>query len=122
MIRLMLTAGLLTAMMTFRAQADAGPMAMPTCNISQSQWESPDRSRTLLADPALRRLLQAWASHPSNRLSIEYPGGEQGDIWAHRLVAWLVAFGVSRHEISLFPGGSDMNTLSLSLQSDGSGA
>lgn len=101
--------------------ANNGLVATPTCNISQSEWESPNRSQTLLADPALRQLLQVWSKHPKARLRVEYPGGEQGVIWANRLTGWLVAFGVPHKKIALFPGESDTHTLALSLQSSRAG-
>lgn len=121
LMRILLLSSLMMFLSATSAQADSAPLVMPTCNISQSQWESPDRSRTLLADPALRRLLQAWSAQPSAHLSIEYPGGEQGVIWANRLVGWLVAYGVPGRAISLFPGSSNMNTLALSLKTSGGG-
>lgn len=101
--------------------ANSGLSATPTCNISQSEWESPNRSQALLSDPALRQLLQAWSKHPKARLRVEYPGGEQGVIWANRLTGWLVAFGVPKQKIALFPGESDAHTLALSLQSSRAG-
>lgn len=98
-----------------QVQASGGLTLSPTCDISAAQWESPDRSQTLLGDPALRRLLQAWVAQPDMRVNIEYPGGEQGVIWANRMVGWLVAFGVPKQAITLFPGAGGTNALALSL-------
>lgn len=122
MIRTFLMLCLLSVLGIPGARADSVPLESPTCNISLAQWESPDRSRTLLAEPALRRLLQTFHDQPKSRLRIEYPGGEQGVIWGNRMMDWLVAFGIPRQAMILFPGGSDMSTLALSLQSSQGGS
>lgn len=96
--------------------ASAAPALQPDCAVSLAQWESPERNRELLADPALRTLIQSWESHPGARLLIEYPAGEQGELWASRMQAWLSAFGIPREATRLLPGGGDPNSLSLSLQ------
>lgn len=95
------------------AYAESG--LQPICTISLTEWESPDRTHALLSDPALRTLVQAWEAQPGNLLRIEYPAGEQGELWASRMQAWLVTFGIPRAAVQLQPGGSP-NALALSLQ------
>lgn len=94
----------------------AAPGLQPICSISLVQWESADRNHALLGDPALRTLIQAWEAQPGRRLRIEYQAGEQGVLWASRMQAWLVAFGIPRSATQLLPGGGDRNALTLSLQ------
>ncbi|AOV17545.1 hypothetical protein BJI67_11160 [Acidihalobacter aeolianus] len=122
--RILLTLGFAVIPLVAQAQTSmsGGLIESPTCDISAAQWESPDRSQTLLGDPALRRLLQAWAAQPGMRVNIEYPGGEQGVIWANRMVGWLVAFGVPKQAITLFPGAGGGNVLALSLRPSRGGA
>lgn len=87
----------------------------PICTISLSQWENPNRNQTLLDDPALRTLIQSWEGKPGTRLLITYQAGEQGELWASRFQAWLVAYGIPREATRLSPVGNDSNSLTLSL-------
>jgi len=111
------TAGaVLSLLPLFAASAQAAPVLQPICSVSLVQWDSTDRNHALLGDPALRTLVQAWEKQPGSRLRIEYHAGEQGDLWASRMQAWLVAFGIPRSATQLSPGGSDSSALTLSLQ------
>ncbi|APZ42757.1 hypothetical protein [Acidihalobacter ferrooxydans] len=111
-IRLALAALILLPLATVHANA----VLQPTCTISLAQWESPDRTRALLGDPALRILVRAWQKQPDSHLRIDYPVGEQGALWSSRMQAWLVAFGIPRAAVRLQPGsGSDALSLSLRL-------
>lgn len=101
--------------------AQAGSTLQPTCTISLAQWEAPNRNQALLSDPALRTLVQGWEAQPGSRLRIEYPPGEQGELWANRLRAWLVAFGIPGSAIQVLPGGNESNALALSLRSGAGG-
>jgi hypothetical protein len=103
------------------ASAQAGPSLQPICSISLVQWEGTDRNHALLSDPALRTLVQAWEAQPGSRLRIEYQAGEQGELWASRMQAWLVAFGIPRSSTQLSPGGGGANALTLSLQKASAG-
>jgi hypothetical protein len=111
------TAGAVISLLPlWTVSAHAGAGLQPICSISLVQWESTDRNRALLGDPALRTLIQAWEAQRGSRLRIEYQAGEQGELWASRMQAWLVAFGVPRSATQLSPGGGDPNALTLSLQ------
>ena len=114
------TAGAVVALLPL-LPVHAAPALQPICSISLVQWESTDRNHALLSDPALRTLIRAWEGQPGSRLRIEYPAGEQGVLWASRMQAWLVAFGIPSSATQLLPGGSDPSALTLSLQSAATG-
>ena len=114
------TAGAVVALLPL-LPAHAASALQPICSISLVQWESTDRNHALLSDPALRTLVRAWEAQPGLRLRIEYRAGEQGELWASRMQAWLVAFGIPRSATQLLPGGGDPNALTLSLQGVSSG-
>jgi hypothetical protein len=109
------TAGAVVALLPL-LPLHAAPALQPICSISLVQWESADRNHALLSDPALRTLIQAWEVQPRRLLRIEYQAGEQGELWASRMQAWLVAFGIPRSATQLLPGGGAPNALTLSLQ------
>lgn len=73
--------------------------------LEASTWARPRSGQAVLSMRPLPRVVRAWAQSPSSRIVIHFPGGEDGELWAHELRDWLVALGVPSDRIALTGGG-----------------
>lgn len=83
--------------------------------ISAEAWARPHSGAALVTWPVLQTVIDVLDSSPASRLSIGYPGGEDGVQWAYELRAWLIALGVAGQRIELQPGGLAEPGLRLSV-------
>ena len=83
--------------------------------LSADHWARP-RSGVVVATMApLRQAVDALSARPGSRLLIRYPGGEDGQLWAWELRAWLVSLGVPSARQELQPGSRDAGRIELEL-------
>ncbi len=83
--------------------------------LSAEQWARP-RNGIAVADMApLREAVDALSAQPGSGLRIRYPGGEEGQLWAYELRAWLVTLGVPSARQELQPGSGDAGRIELEL-------
>lgn len=71
----------------------------------------PRSGARLTRHPELRRAALDWIEGRSQRLTIRYPGGEEGVLWARELRDWLVALGIASAHIELLPGTPEADAL-----------
>lgn len=84
--------------------------------LSAAAWSRPRSGEAVLKLPAVRAAVQEWMAHPKQHLVITYAGGESGSLWAAELKDWLVALGVATDHIELRPGGTDPDSVVLSVE------
>ena len=89
------------------AQDPAGQVRV----ISTELFLQPRSGERLVQLPVLREAALDWIEGRSRRLTIRYPGGEEGTFWARELRDWLVALGVASSNIELLPGASEADAL-----------
>ncbi|HKJ08011.1 MAG TPA: hypothetical protein VKA76_02890 [Gammaproteobacteria bacterium] len=63
----------------------------------------------------LAQAVQALTRVPNAVLVINYPGGEQGSLWAHGLRSWLVALGIPSRRLRLAPGSQREDALDIQV-------
>ncbi len=83
--------------------------------LSAEQWARPRSGASLVRMAPLPEVV-ARLDGGSGQLTIAYPGGEEGSLWAHELRSWLVALGISSRRIQLVSGGQQRGALDLRLQ------
>ena len=88
---------LLTTVVT---ASQAAPLA-----ITADEWARPRTAETLIRHPALSETVQRLMENDATRLRIHYPGGDEGNLWALEIRAWLVALGIDSGRVELAPGG-----------------
>ena len=79
--------------------------------ISTDLFLQPRSGERLSQLPELRKAALDWIEGRSKRLTIRYPGGEEGTFQARELRDWLVALGVASSNIELLPGASEVDAL-----------
>ncbi len=83
--------------------------------ISAEEWARPRSGESLLQMESLVVAVQALIQEPMSQLSIRYPGGEEGALWASELKDWLVSLGVPSARIEIRPGQSSYENITLML-------
>ena len=84
--------------------------------LSQQQWSQPKRVESVLQMPAVGNVLADFDKLPNSQLLILYPGGDEGTLWAHELLAWLVSLGVPSQQIELRPGSSESTVIEMLVE------
>lgn len=80
-----------------------------------NEWSIPKKAITLLAMPAIKNSMDKMKSNEESRLTIKYPGGDEGTLWVNELRSWLVALGLSSKRIKLEPGSAISTTIELEV-------
>lgn len=93
------------------AQAQEEPVYI----LKASEWNVPRSTEAILQMPALQQTIQAYNKNPKARITIHYPGGDEGTLWATELRSWLVSLGVASRHIELLPGSRQDGQLELQV-------
>lgn len=86
--------------------------------IYSEQWDIPRHGEMLIKQPELGKLVRMWSLHPESQIHIRYPGGEEGEVWVHELMDWLVALGVPSEVMLNSPGSGGEDIISLVLNAN----
>ncbi|MEJ2643419.1 MAG: hypothetical protein P8180_00565 [Gammaproteobacteria bacterium] len=89
--------------------------ADPHYAISIDDWARPHDGRAVVHMQPLAQAVQTLTRVPHAVLVINYPGGEQGSLWAHELRSWLVALGVPSRRLQLAPGSQREDALDIQV-------
>ncbi|HEX5637694.1 MAG: hypothetical protein HYZ31_02815 [Gammaproteobacteria bacterium] len=83
--------------------------------LRAEQWDTLRHGEALLKQPQLAELMQHWMNKPGSVIELRYPGGEEGEIWVHELMDWLVALGVPSTAMQTLPGSGTDDTIYMVL-------
>ena len=83
------------------------------------QWEVGQDGNQILQIPVLKSLMQKWVQqYDANnvlRIELQYPGGEEGELWVQELADWLVSMGLPSKYIFMVPGSGTVDKIKLTL-------
>ena len=87
--------------------------------VRAEQWELGRSGARIVQLPALKELVNNWlnrsATDSAVKIELQYPGGEEGELWVQELADWLVALGVPSQSIVIAPGSGADDRIKLSL-------
>ncbi|QKT03092.1 hypothetical protein HUS23_04355 [Ectothiorhodospiraceae bacterium 2226] len=92
------------------------PAVASPWSISAEAWAMPRHGERVLQLPAVAAALEAAAAQPDARLTVRYPGGEAGTLWAQELRGWLIALGLDSDRVELVPGAPRRDVVELELR------
>jgi len=94
----------------------AGVAAEPGAwSLSADSWARPRDGRSVAQMAPLPEVIKKWSEDTTQRLVIHYPGGEEGQLWAHELRSWLVALGVPQNNQELVAGSQQADRIEIEL-------
>ncbi|SCZ50675.1 hypothetical protein [Thiohalomonas denitrificans] len=84
--------------------------------ITAEEWAQPRNGDVLINHAALSNAVSTILEEPDALLEIRYPGGDEGNVWALEVRAWLIALGIASNRIELVPGSSAPDVLELQIR------
>lgn len=85
--------------------------------VTADDWARPRSGEYILSLPAVTAVVAKFQEKAGHHITIRYPGGEEGILWAAELRDWLVALGIASSHIALLPGARSPDSIELSLTS-----
>ena len=87
--------------------------------LTAEQWELSRQGEKLVNLPVLRNTINAWTESEKHIIELQYPGGEEGELWANELKDWLISLGVPSKYLILIPGSGQDDIMRFKLVYDG---
>jgi hypothetical protein len=84
-------------------------------SLSADSWARPRDGLAVASMAPLPEVIQRWSRDTTQRLIIQYPGGEEGQLWAFELSSWLVALGVPQSKQELVAGSQQADRIEIEL-------
>lgn len=81
--------------------------------LHAEQWELSRHGERILANNDIAEIVRAWMTGQNQRIELQYPGGEEGELWVHELMDWLVALGVPSEQLVTVPGSGQEDIIRL---------
>lgn len=97
----------------------AGPASAESWNLDREAWSRPRSGEVVRDMPPVAAAVRALQAETGQRLTLLYPGGESGELWAAELRDWLIALGVDADAVTVRPGAPESDTLLLRVRSAG---
>jgi len=97
------------ALMTFNATA-ASPVET---ELHAEQWELSRSGERLLGITGLADVVNEWSTDTRQQIELQYPGGEEGELWVYQLMDWLVALGIPSASQVAVPGSGEGDLIRL---------
>ena len=80
--------------------ADAAPVET---ELHAEQWELSRNGERLLGISGIAEVVNEWSSDDRQQIELQYPGGEEGELWVYQLMDWLVALGIPSNNLVAVP-------------------
>jgi len=84
-------------------------------DLHAEQWELARSGETVLSLPVLNHLINEWLKDKQKKIEIQYPGGEDGELWVQQLTDWLVSLGIPSRTIVTTPGSGADDVVKFNL-------
>ncbi len=81
--------------------------------LRAEQWELSRNGERLLANDGLAGVVSDWSRDHRQQIELQYPGGEEGELWVYQLMDWLVALGVPSSNLVAVPGSGQADVIRL---------
>ena len=79
------------------------------------QWELTRSGESLLSQPVLKGVVTAWLQRQDEIIEIQYPGGEEGELWVQELMDWFVSLGIPSSQMLAVPGSGVDDVIKFTL-------
>jgi len=92
-----------------------GLSAEVVTKITAEQWAIPRHGERILSFPEIKTVIQEWQKNTGQSIEINYPGGENGELWLTELKDWLIALGVASAKIKSIAGSGSKDIIKLTV-------
>ncbi len=99
-------------MIALFAYNTAGAAPVET-ELHAEQWELSRNGERLLGISGMAEVVKEWSSDDRQQIELQYPGGEEGELWVYQLMDWLVALGIPSNNLVAVPGSGQEDVIRL---------
>ena len=92
---------------------NAAVAAPVEAELQAEQWELSRNGERLLGIDGIAKVVEDWSADNSQHIELQYPGGEEGELWVYQLRDWLVALGVPSGNLVAVPGSGQGDVIRL---------
>ena len=115
---------LLALLISVNTKADnvkSGDVALLFDNdsLTAEQWESARGGAKLITVPVVQQIVNRWSVAPEHVVELQYPGGEEGELWVSELKDWLISLGIPSKYLQTVPGSGRDDLIRFKLIQDG---
>lgn len=87
--------------------------------LQAEQWELSRNGEGLLRLDGMAELVNSWSANPGQQIELQYPGGEEGELWVYQLMDWLVALGIPSESLVAVPGSGQGDVIRMRVIKSG---
>ena len=88
--------------------------SMPESGVLHAeQWELSRHGERILGINGIAETVRSWMTDQNQSIELQYPGGEEGELWVHELMDWLVALGVPSDRFVAVPASGQEDIIRL---------
>lgn len=77
------------------------PLPLWAANVGAELWDRPRSAQTVMAQPAVQQAVAAYQGRGSVRIVIAHGTGQEAQLQAEELRAWLVALAIDGARVQL---------------------
>ena len=92
---------------------DIAQAAPVETELHAEQWELSRNGERLLRIGGIAEVVNEWSKDQRQLIELQYPGGEEGELWVYQLMDWLVALGIPSANLAAVPGSGQGDVIRL---------
>lgn len=77
------------------------PLPLRAANVGAELWDRPRSAQTVMAQPAVQQAVAAYQGRGSVRIVVAHGTGQEAQLQAEELRAWLVALAIDGARVQL---------------------
>jgi len=93
----------------------AGELPQNELKLHAEQWELARNGEQLLQIPVLNKVVNTWLLKEGYRIELQYPGGEEGELWVDELMDWLVSLGIPSKSLVAVRGSGEADIIKFKI-------
>lgn len=84
--------------------------------LGAESWASPRHGESVLQMTPVAQAVTVWLAKPQGSITISYPQGDEGGLWAEELRSWLISLGIASDHIILEPAELQADRIEIRVQ------
>lgn len=83
--------------------------------LRAEQWELVRHGERLISVPVLNEVIKEWSLENGRSIELQYPGGEEGELWVQELTGWLISLGIPSQYLIAVPGSGEADIIKFRI-------
>jgi hypothetical protein len=105
-----------TGLLLLFVGSGAGPALAQSFAVAPDLWDRPRSAQAVLAAPGVRQAVDIAVALPAAQLVIHHTAGQEGQLQAEELKAWLMALAIDGRRITLVADQKPRENLALEVR------